>query len=126
MAAVDAGGRHPDRGVAAMRLLVAALAVLFLLVPARPAGAVVPAAVARLPCADHEALRALLGKRWQERRTAFGLAGNGRLLELYTSPDGTTWTLVAVAPEGRSCIVAAGRGWIRTLPRAGTAEGADA
>lgn len=108
-----------------MRLLTGVL-VLLLVLSVRPVEAVVPAAVARLPCADHEALARLLGERWRERRTAFGLAANGRLIELYTSRDGATWTMVAVAPGGPSCIVAAGRGWIRDPETGEAPAGPDA
>lgn len=94
-----------------MRRLLCTLLAFFVLAVATPVARGDPAA-SGLPCAERSALKAVLAQRWQERPTAFGMASNGRVLELYTSPEGQSWTLVAVAPEGRACVIASGRGWI--------------
>ncbi|GBD43456.1 hypothetical protein HRbin40_00929 [bacterium HR40] len=89
---------------------------LLSLVGVAEASAAVPAAVARLPCATREALGTMLMERFGERPIAYGLADNGYLLELFTSAGGDSWTLVSIAPNGRACLVAAGRGWIGRPP----------
>ena len=39
-----------------------------------------------------------------------GLAASGVLFELYVAPTGT-WTLLATAPDGSSCLLGAGEAW---------------
>lgn len=95
-----------------MRHVIAGVLALWLAGFAGPADATVPSAVARLPCADHRELRSLLGERFGEEPTSFGLASDGNLLELYVSARGDSWSLVSVGPGGMGCVVAVGRGWI--------------
>ena len=52
-----------------------------------------------------------LGAEYGEQPTAMGLASNGGVIELFTAPDGATWTLVLTMPNGSSRLVAAGEGW---------------
>ena len=35
----------------------------------------------------------------------------GGVVEILTSPDGNTWTIIVTTPQGMSCLVAAGEGW---------------
>ncbi len=56
-----------------------------------------------------------LGGQYAEAPVAMGLASNGGVIELFTSADGATWTLVLTMPDGLSRIVAAGEGWT-TVP----------
>jgi hypothetical protein len=46
---------------------------------------------------------------------AFGLQSNGNLLQVYSSEEKGTWTVVSTTPTGMSCIVAAGKRW-ESLP----------
>lgn len=62
-------------------------------------------------CAPHEDMAQHLDKRYSEQPTAIGIASNGRLLEVYTSGDGATWTIVMTTPDGQSCVVADGQSW---------------
>lgn len=62
-------------------------------------------------CAPHADMAQHLDKRFSERPTAIGIASNGRLLEVYTSGDGATWTIVMTTPDGHSCVVADGQSW---------------
>ena len=32
-------------------------------------------------------------------------------MEVLTSPDGGTWTIIVTTPQGFACLVAAGEGW---------------
>jgi len=78
-------------------------------VPGSSPGQAPGAAQAR--CLPREVVAERLGKRFGEARTAGGLASNGALMEVYSSKDGATWTVVMTMPQGISCIVAAGESW---------------
>lgn len=62
-------------------------------------------------CAERQALLASLNREYSENPTALGLANNGSVLELLTTRDGKTWTLLMTKPDGTSCVVAAGEAW---------------
>lgn len=88
-----------------MRLIaLAASAALFMPAPAHGAA----------NCDTHDAALALLAKKYQERRVALGVTNAGGLVEVLTSDNGVTWTILVTAPNGVSCIVSAGEGW-RTI-----------
>lgn len=69
------------------------------------------AARARTPCATHTEITEQLQREFAERRVAIALAGNGGLVEVFSSGDGSTWTVIMTAPHGRSCIVLSGEAW---------------
>jgi hypothetical protein len=77
------------------------------------AALIVPMAAAQAgtPCSKRTDVIAELSKKYQETPVAIGLASNGNLLEVLTSNDGTTWTIIQTAPTGIACMVAAGEGW---------------
>ena len=52
---------------------------------------------------------------YAETPVAVGLASTGAVVEVFTSGDGSTWTIIVTRPEGTSCLVAAGEAWM-TLP----------
>lgn len=68
-------------------------------------------AAAQAICAPHADLTELLGKRYKEQTVAIGIANNGRLMEVYSSKDGSTWTIIMTTPQGESCVVADGKSW---------------
>ena len=47
-----------------------------------------------------------------ETTVAMGLASNGGVLELFTSADGSTWTIIVTMPDGKSRIVGEGEAWM--------------
>lgn len=51
-----------------------------------------------------------LNDKYQETRKSIGIAGEVNVVELFTSKTGT-WTVLVTTPEGKSCIIAAGKGW---------------
>jgi hypothetical protein len=53
-----------------------------------------------------------LGESHGETTVAMGLAGNGGVLELLTSADGSTWTIIVTMPDGKSRIVGEGEAWM--------------
>ena len=62
------------------------------------------------PCADRSHVAGQLSEMFGERRVGSGLAENGVLFELYVGPSGS-WTLLATAPTGTTCLLGAGEAW---------------
>ncbi|MGI9419995.1 MAG: hypothetical protein ACR2RA_19395, partial [Geminicoccaceae bacterium] len=69
-------------------------------------------------CVAHDKMVERLGAQLAEAPVSIGLGSDGKLLELFTTDDGATWTLVQTMPQGFSCIVAAGRFWHSRTPNA--------
>ncbi len=62
------------------------------------------------PCGARDDLANKLKQRYDEMPSALGIASNGRLVEVFTSPNGT-WTIVLTRPDGVSCLLAVGQDW---------------
>jgi hypothetical protein len=78
----------------------------------------VPAtAIAQSSCLPHGKLVDLLDGRYSEQRIAMGLETAGRLIEVFTSDDGGTWTIAFTTPDGASCVIAAGNNWLDIEPK---------
>ena len=56
-----------------------------------------------------------LGQTYDEAPVAGGIASNGSVLEVFTSPDGNSWTIILTSPDGTSRVVAAGETWLELL-----------
>lgn len=69
-------------------------------------------------CFDRSSLIEHLSGRFAETPVAAGLAANGSMVEVFSSPDGQTWTIVLTRPDGATCVVASGESWIDVIPRA--------
>lgn len=54
-----------------------------------------------------------LGAQYAESQAAVGVTDKGGAIEVFTTSDGSTWTLVLTNPDGTSRIVAAGQTWIK-------------
>ena len=67
-------------------------------------------------CQPRNLMLTWLQENYREEPNGIGVA-NGRLIELLTSPDGASWTIIQTAPKGISCLIVGGEGW-RTLLRA--------
>ncbi len=72
---------------------------------------VVAQASAQSVCATHAKVAKQLESQYAEAPIAIGLTSTGGVIELFTTRDGSTWTLVMTMPDGKSCAVAAGQGW---------------
>ncbi len=72
-------------------------------------------AAAQSACTTRSAVAAQLAGDFAEAPVAAGLVSSGAVIEVFTSDDGSTWTIVLTRPEGTSCLVAAGEAWV-TLP----------
>jgi hypothetical protein len=88
----------------------AVLAATFLAAPLR-------AADAQDRCGMRDSVVALLAEKYEEVQVAIGITDNGDLAEVFAASDGSTWTLVITSPRGRSCMVAAGEGWVMRQQR---------
>ncbi len=60
-----------------------------------------------------------LGDAYAEAPVAIGLTGNGSVIELFSTGDGSTWTIVITSPDGLSRVVASGKSWMSTKALAG-------
>ena len=103
--------RREATASAAIRLLGITSMVLALLL------ALMPPAAAQQVCMAHSDLSELLDDRFAEKPVAHGLSSSGRLMEIYASGAGGTWTLVVTTPQGKSCVVANGEGWVPKLAK---------
>ncbi len=56
-----------------------------------------------------------LAQKYKEAPIAVGVTSSGGIVEVLTTGDGLTWTIIVSDPNGTSCLIAAGEGW-RTLP----------
>lgn len=110
-------------GIAATIMAGAILPAPLLPAPLLPPP-LLPVAQAGVPaqsvCAERNVLLSSLQREYSENPTAIGLASNGSVIELLTTPDGQTWTILMTRPDGTSCVIAAGEAW-EALPQ--VAEG---
>ncbi len=67
-------------------------------------------------CDLRDKVLAHLAQKYGEAPVAIGVTNQGGLVEVLTTVDGTTWTIIVTFPNGTSCLVAAGEGW-RSVPR---------
>jgi hypothetical protein len=78
--------------------------------PLLAAVALAPSPAAANPCFPRDELLALLAERYGEVPAGAGLS-RGHLVELLARPDGASWTVLVIRPDGVACPVAAGEGW---------------
>ena len=62
-------------------------------------------------CAPRAQLLDQLSSRFKEVPVAIGLSSSGSLVEVLTSDNGSTWSIMVSQPNGSSCLVAAGEAW---------------
>ncbi len=79
------------------------LAVVFALVSS--------VAKAQVRCGQRENIVKWLAASHNEGSIAFGVTISGSLVEVLSTKEGETWTIIITSSEGSSCIVAAGEGW---------------
>lgn len=63
-----------------------------------------------LMCAPRDEVVKQLGAQFSEAPVSRGLTGDGMVLEVFASPQGT-WTAVLSELTGVSCLVSGGDGW---------------
>jgi hypothetical protein len=88
-----------------VRLGLGATLVAFLALPGQAEGT----------CVARDWLVAELAEQNLEQPVAQGTTADGAVLEILTSRDGRTWTLLVTEPQGLTCTLIEGRDW-HTLP----------
>ena len=63
-----------------------------------------------IPCGERGAVLKQLTQQYNEKRTAFGLTEDGRLIEVMAAPQGS-WTILISRPGGPTCLVSSGKDW---------------
>lgn len=89
----------------AKTLIISFLAATFALAVAAPG------AQAQPRCYEHGKVLDQFLKTYKEVPVAAGLTGDGRMLEVLSSGDTGTWTIVLSKPNGVTCVVMAGEAW---------------
>ncbi len=69
------------------------------------------AAMAQSQCNKRDNVISLLANKYKEAPVAVGVTNTGGLVEVLSTGDGNTWTIIVTTPQGMSCLVAAGEGW---------------
>ena len=74
-------------------------------------------AFAQPACLPHGKMVDLLDGQYSEQRVSAGLETGGRLIEVFATADGGTWTMVMTTPNGVTCVIAAGLEWQDVEPK---------
>jgi len=89
-------------------ILAASFAVAALL---GPVGAHAQTKSQTLLCDQRASIIGHMAEKYREAPVAIGVTSTGSIVEVLTTGDGTTWTIIVSNPNGTSCLVAAGEGW---------------
>ncbi len=74
---------------------------------------------AQATCNQRDNVLGHLAQKYREVPVAIGVTNRGGLVEVLSTGDGKTWTIIISTPDGQSCLVAAGEGW-RAVPKTAT------
>ena len=66
---------------------------------------------AQVVCAERAHVLEHLGKKFSESPVAMGMAANGGVMEVLSTDDGNTWTVVITMPDGKTCMLLSGENW---------------
>lgn len=69
------------------------------------------AAMGQTLCDKRDNVLQLLAQKYEERPIAVAMTSNGQLLEVLSTKDGATWTIILSAPDGTSCLLTIGEDW---------------
>ncbi len=89
-------------------ILAASFAVAALL---GPLGAHAQTQSETLLCDQRASIIGRMAEKYREAPVAIGVTSTGSIVEVLTTRDGTTWTIIVSNPNGTSCLIAAGEGW---------------
>ena len=70
-----------------------------------------PVGAAQNACNTRDELLSQFLHKYQEAPVAVGIDNRGGLIEVLSTRDGKTWTILVTNVQGMSCLVAAGEGW---------------
>ncbi len=76
-----------------------------------PVGAHAQTKSQTLLCDQRASVIGRLADKYREAPVAIGVASTGSIVEVLTTGDGGTWTIIVSNPNGTSCLIAAGEGW---------------
>lgn len=62
-------------------------------------------------CQTHREILAHFAKNYRELPAAVGITDGGNLIEVLSTREGATWSIIVTTPNGMSCLVAAGESW---------------
>ena len=68
-----------------------------------------------IPCFPYKDVARQLAGSYAEAPASLGIQSNGNLLQVFTSADTGSWTIVSTTPDGLACVLAAGERW-ESLP----------
>jgi hypothetical protein len=68
-------------------------------------------AMAQVPCDQRDKIVEWLAVKYKEAPIATGVSSTGSLIEVLSTHDGETWTLIVSSPDGNSCLIGSGQGW---------------
>jgi hypothetical protein len=89
-----------------LSVLVRAAVALSLLTATPSAGA-----EGRQACAERAQVVRKLAERFGETLRSLGLHRDDGVVEIYSSEETGTWTILMTRPDGMSCLLAAGQRW---------------
>lgn len=89
--------------------LIAGALVFGMAAAAPPAGAVTV-------CAERQLITGQLAEDFGEHPVAMGLSGPEKLIEIWSTDSGETWTILLTTPKGASCILGSGTDWLPVTP----------
>ncbi len=73
----------------------------------------------QMTCGQRDQVVKMLQTRHDEAPVSMGLAINGTVVEVFSTDDGASWTLVMTMPDGRTCLMASGESWMSLTQVAG-------
>lgn len=62
-------------------------------------------------CDQRQRVIGHLAQKYKEATVAVGVTNGGGLVEVLSSGDGQTWTIIVSSPNGVTCLLATGEGW---------------
>lgn len=60
-------------------------------------------------CAPRDVILDHLAELFGEVRQSIGIAPEGRVVEVFASPETRTWTITITSPSGTTCLIASGQ-----------------
>ena len=76
-----------------------------------PVGAHAQTKSQTLLCDQRASIIGHMAEKYREAPVAIGVTSTGSIVEVLTTGDGTTWTIIVSNPNGTSCLIAVGEGW---------------
>jgi len=67
-------------------------------------------------CMKHTDFVAQVAREFQETLVGFGILSDKRVIAVFASPRGATFTLAFTTPEGLTCPIGAGNNWRHISP----------